>query len=115
MSKTDTVNKWLSIAQMLAPAVLMAVPHGETIAPYVPIITAGIQEAEQIPGATGAEKKAHVVGLAMAAFQSLQQTGKVHLNQTDFATTVSAGIDATVGTINLVQQAHAPAASPIPQ
>lgn len=115
MSKTDTVNKWLSLVQVLAPAVLMAVPHGEKIAPYIPIITTGIQEAEQIPGASGAEKKAHVVNLAMAAFQSLQQTGKVHLNQTDFSDTVSAGIDATVGTINLVHQAHAPAASVIPQ
>ncbi len=107
MSKTDTVNKWLALAQMLAPVVLMNVPHGDKIAPYVPIITAGIQEAQQIPGASGADKKAHVMNLAMAAFQSLQQTGKVHLSASDFQATVGAGIDATVGTINLVNQAHA--------
>lgn len=106
MSKTETVNKWLTIAQFLAPAVLLAVPHGEKIAPYVPIITTGIQEAEQIPGASGADKKAHVVNLAMAAFQTLQQTGKVHLDQTEFQIAVSSGIDATIASINAVKKAH---------
>jgi hypothetical protein len=114
MSKTDTVNKWLTLAQFLAPAVLMAVPHGDKIAPFVPVITSGIQEAEQIPGASGPEKKAHVMNLAMAAFQTLQRSGKVHLDVGQFQSVIGAGIDATVGTIDLVHQAHVPAGVLLP-
>ena len=106
MSKTETLNKWLAIAQYLAPVVLATVPGGEKIAPFVPLVSAGIQEAEQIPNASGPEKKAHVIDLAMAAFQTLQATGKLHMDAAQFQSTVGAGVDATVGVVNLVHQAH---------
>jgi hypothetical protein len=103
MSALDT---WLTIAQMIAPSILAAIPNGAKIAPFVPVITSGIQAAEQLPGATSDQKKSHVMTLAMAAFQTLEGTGVLHLNPAEFQSTVGAGIDATVGTINLVQQAH---------
>ena len=107
MSKMDTLNKWLAIAQMIAGPILATVPGGAKIAPFVSVISTGIQEAEQIPGATGADKKAHVMNLAMSAFAALQATGKVHLGDaTDFQNMVGAGVDTTVGVINVVHQLH---------
>lgn len=101
------MDKWLTLAQLLAPAILATVPGGAKIAPFVPVITTGIQEARQIPGASNEEKKAHVMGLAMAAFSALQATGKIHLGTPeDFQSTVSAGIDTTVGVINIAHRAH---------
>jgi len=106
MSKLENFNKWLAVAQILAPAALLAAPHGQQIAAAIPSIVGGIVAAEQIPGATGEAKKAHVMDLAMAAFSSLQQTGKLHIGQSDYQAAVSAGIDTTVKAINLVHAQH---------
>jgi hypothetical protein len=106
MSKLDKLNLILSIVQKVAPSVLLAVPHGDRIAPLIPVITGGIVAAEQIPGASGADKKAFVQEITRAAATTLNATGKLHLDPVEAATVAGVGIDAVIGSVNLVHAAH---------
>jgi hypothetical protein len=70
------------------------------------MIMNGIDEAEQLPGASGAEKKAHVLALVATGVSITNATGKSHLDPVAIATIAGHGIDAVVGTVNVVRDAH---------
>jgi len=95
---------WLDLLKVLGPAIVATtVPGGALLAP---LIIQGIQEAEGLKGATGPEKKAHVVGLVRAGITTANLVAKKDvLSPTESVATVSAAIDAVVGAVNLVQQA----------
>ena len=77
------LTKFLDIIKLVAPVILASVPKGDKIAPLVPVIANGIAEAEQIKGASGAEKKAHVLSIVDAGVTSVNATGKLHLDPSE--------------------------------
>lgn len=105
------MSKWLTLAANLAPLILGAIPGLH--AALIPAIVAGIQDAEALPSASGADKKAHVLGLVNDAVAGINaSTSKTTLDPTTTLTTASAAIDTTVGVINLIHGAQtAPAAA----
>lgn len=99
------LHKFLSIVEVVGPVVLASVPHGEKIAPMIPTITNAIGEAEQIKGASGAEKKAHVLSIVQAGVATANATGKVTLDPAEVATIASHGVDAVIGTVHAIEHA----------
>lgn len=99
------MNKWLELVRTLAPVILAVVPKGDKIAPLVPVILHGIAEAEAIKGATGEQKKAHVLELVQTGVTAANATGKVHLDPAELGAATSKGIDAVVQGVNAVHAA----------
>jgi len=106
------LHKFVSLVNVLAPVVLASVPHGDKIAPLIPTITSAINEAEQIKGASGAEKKAHVLSIVQAGVATANAAGHAHLDPVEVNEVASHGIDAVIGTVHLV---HGPLPSSAPQ
>lgn len=99
-----SLHSFSTLLKVIAPVVLPFVPNGDKLAPFVGQIMHGIDEAEQIPGATGPEKKAHVMNIV--AIGAGAAGTHVTLDQAEVLTTANAGIDAVIGAIKLVQNAH---------
>jgi hypothetical protein len=97
------LTKFLMIVNGVGPLLLLAVPGGEKIAPLIPVITYAIGEAEQIKGATGEQKKAHVLDITNAAVLTLNATGKVKLDPAEVAKVAGSGIDTVIGTVHLIE------------
>jgi hypothetical protein len=95
--------KFSLMVNMLAPVVLLTVPKGDKIAPLSTSITAGIIAAEQIKGATGAEKKAHVLELVAAGVATANATGKVKLDQDEAVAVAGVVIDRVIGSVHAVE------------
>lgn len=101
------MSKWgtfLSIARIMAPLALSFTP----LAPIAGPVAAAIGEAEQIEGASNAQKLEHVTTIAVqAAHAANDQAGRLVLDpalvQAAAATTISAVVDS----INLVRDVHA--------
>lgn len=105
MAKFD-LGKFLQIVGAIGPGVLLMVPGGEKIAPLVPVIIGAIGEAEQIKGATGAQKKDHVLQIVAAGVDVANATGGVTLDRAEVQTVAGQGIDAVIGTVHIVQGVH---------
>lgn len=104
---------WKQLVAVLGPLVLANVKHGDKIAPLVPTIVHGITEAEGIKGATGAEKKAHVLIIANDAVTAINSVkGATVLDPIEMHDAVAHGIDTVVATVNLVHKANPPSADP---
>lgn len=99
------LGKFLNIIKVIAPVVLANVKGGEKIGALIPTITDGIAEAEQIKGASGAEKKQHVLNIAKAAVETVNATGKVTLDAAEVHDAVSGGIDTVISTIHVIDGA----------
>lgn len=113
------LGKFLAVVSQVGPIVLAATPGAEKFAPLVTTIVGAIGEAEQIKGASGPEKKAHVIAVAKAAVEVANTTGKVKLDPADVDAAVGAGVDAVLGTVHVlegakVEKAGTPAAGPAP-
>lgn len=101
--------KWLDLVKLIAPAIVAAtVPGGPVIGG---LIVHGIDEAEQIAGASGAEKKAHVLEIVRSGLEGanagLAAAGRPTLPATAILDAANKGIDTTIATVNLVHQKHA--------
>lgn len=107
MSKIDKLNTILGLVGKFGPMILPSVPGGQRVIPFIPVITHGIVEAEQLPGASGAEKKAHVLNLLADSVTALNATGKTHLDLDELSGIASHGIDTTIGAVNLLHHAGA--------
>jgi hypothetical protein len=110
-----TSNKWFALITGLAPLILSNIKGGDKIAPVIPVIVSGIQEAEQIKGASGADKKAHVLKTVEAGVAAANATGKVKLDTAEVQAVASDGIDAVIGAVHVVEGAKvvkAPGTSP---
>jgi hypothetical protein len=97
------LNKFLTLVNALAPVILVNVPGGEKVAPFVPIIAKGIIAAQQIKGASGPEKRAHVLESLAAGVQVSNQTGKTAIDEHALTTAAGAGIDAVIGAIHAIE------------
>jgi hypothetical protein len=93
--------KWAKVLIGLAPVIL-------EVAGVPPIISTvvihGMEEAQSIKGATGAEKKAHVLALVADAVTVLNEAkGQVVLNPLLTLAAVESGIDTTIAAVNLTK------------
>jgi hypothetical protein len=99
------MSKWLELLKVLGPVIIATtVPHGDLIAPA---IVNAIAEAEQIKGATGPEKLAHVVAIASNTAQ-IAQTSGVNINPAAVAAATVEAINTTVAVINIIHEAQKP-------
>lgn len=93
--------KWLAALEQIGPIVLAFTP----LAPIAPAVVGGIQLAESLKGASGAQKKAIVQQIAVTAAQGANaQAGKTVIDPDLVSSTSSAVIDAVVQSVNLVKQ-----------
>lgn len=102
--------KWIDLVKLLAPIVISAIPN-KHVQQLGPVIVAGIGEAQQIPGASGAEKKAHVIAMTNLGAAGINAAaGKEVVNPAETAAAASQVIDTIVGVTNLVHGATTAAA-----
>ena len=99
-------SKFAHIAEKLAPVILPFVPG---LPPeLIPLITSGIQAAEQIPAANGPQKRAHVLFLVHDGLDGVNALHGTTLVPSDALTaSVDAGITAVVSSVNAIRAAHA--------
>lgn len=97
---------------IFAPIILLNAPKGDKIAPFIPQIVNGIIEAEQIPGATGAQKKDHVMKIVKTGAVIANATGKVNLDPDEIAGITSKGIDLTIDVMHAANGAKVTKGSP---
>jgi hypothetical protein len=99
---------WLATVLHMAPAVLAFTP----LAPLAPFVAAGVHAAEQIPGATGAQKLNAAVNIAQAGILAAQAAGvTVDAQVTNQA--IVDGVNAVVAGVNSFHgKGSAPAAPP---
>lgn len=94
--------KWLQTVAHVAPMILSFTP----LAPIAGAVSLGIQAAEQIPGATGEQKKALVQQIvALGAQATNAQAGKTVIDPTEAATVANTAIDTVVGVANIAHNA----------
>lgn len=94
---------WLSLAKLVAPLLLGFIPQLQKHPEVVTAAAQGIQIAEQIPGATGAQKKDAVVQLVSTGIATANSvSGKAVIDHDATVAAVSAGIDATISAINAI-------------
>lgn len=96
--------KWRDIVKFL-PLILQFIPQAKPILPFLPVIAQGITEAEDIKGATGPQKKEHVLNLVALAVEGVNSAaGKTVVGAT--STQVAAGqvIDAAVAVANVIEE-----------
>lgn len=103
----DKLKQFLEILASVGPMILSLLPE---TAPFAPLVSQAIAAAEQIPGATGPQKKAIAVSIVQIAAQAGDQAaGRTVVDPATLGSLVSQGIDTTVAAVNLVQAAKAPA------
>lgn len=86
---------WLLTLLNIAPYVLQATP----LAPIAPFVAAGINAAEQIPGATGAQKLAASVAIAQAGLSAAQAAG-VKIDAPTANEDIAQGVNLVVAAVN---------------
>lgn len=110
------LGKFLAVVAQIGPVILAATPGAEKFAPVVGPIVGAIGAAEQLAGASGPEKKAHVLEIAKAAVKTANATGKVQIDEADVEEIVGTGVDNVIKTIHVIEGAKvekvAPAAAP---
>lgn len=98
---TMHIPGWLHLIEAVAPLVLSATP----LAPLAPYVSLGIQTAEQIPGATNAQKLEIAKAIAKVGVAATNaQAGHPIINVEAADTLVTAGITAVIAATNLKQQ-----------
>ena len=109
-AKEAYLMKWLDLVKNLAPLILASVPGVPAV--IVPAVIHGILTAEQIPNATGAQKKAYVLDLVQTGLETTNSAaGKQVIETASTVAAVSSGIDATVNAINAVHSVTNPPAA----
>jgi len=98
-------QKFVEVIKTVAPVVLVAVPGGQVLAPIVPAIVHGIEQAEQIPGASGIRKKEHVLEIVKSATAVANAAG-ARLDPAAVQDAAGKGIDAVIGTVKIVEGAR---------
>ena len=99
------LKKFVAVVSQVGPVVLAMVPGGDKIAPVIPKIVDGIKEAEAMKGASGADKKRHVLNIVEQAVGVANTTGKVSISADQVKSIASQGIDAVVATVHVIEGA----------
>lgn len=96
---------WKSLLGVLVPIVLGSI--NRVPKSLIPAIQDGIAHAESLPGASGPEKKAHVMSIVtdvLAAGHAVKPGA--NLKDADVLEAVSNGIDAAVSVVNITHAAQ---------
>jgi len=105
-------RRFADVVVRVAPVVLSVVPG---VPPGLgPLISHAIIEAEAIHGASGADKKAHVMNIVNDALATADSVGKPIGDASVIVPAVSAATDAVISTVNAVKAAHQPEAPATP-
>lgn len=100
------LDRFVEIVDRLGPAVLAVVPGGDKIAPLVPKIVHGIKEAQAMKGASGADKKQHVLNVITDGADVAAAAG-VHVSSEEITAIASHGIDTVIEAVHVVEDAKA--------
>lgn len=100
-----SLKSWLKTLAKVAPKVLLLTP----LAPIAPAVQAAIAEAEAIKGASGQEKLAHVVKIAVNAAEVAQASG-VNIDPNAVEVAAEKAVSTAVDITNIATQAKQPAA-----
>ena len=99
-----SLPKWLQYVETFAPLILAATP----LAPIIPFVISGIQTAEQIPDATGAQKLAiaqQLVADGVAATNAA--AGHTEIDPALVNDMVTQGINTVVSVVNFKHSVEA--------
>ena len=95
---------WLKLVEQIAPIALAVTP----LAPIAPFIALGIKTAEQIPGASGADKLALATTIAQAGVAATNaQAGHQEIDPVLVSQAIAQGIGTVVAVVNTVHAAKA--------
>lgn len=98
------MTKWLDVVKSLAPVIIAIVAPG--LAPLGTVIASAITEAEQLAGASGPDKKAHVVAIASDAAAAINLTAKkTVVDPATVASSAGSAIDVVVSVANMIHNA----------
>jgi hypothetical protein len=100
---------WLKLVEQLTPIILGATP----LAAISPFVTAGIQVAEQIPGADGPTKLGlaiQITNLGVAATNA--QAGHTAIDPALVNSTIQTSINSVVAVVNLINSFKTAAPAP---
>lgn len=98
---------WFMLFAQLAPVLLNLIPGLQKHPNVQNAIVTGITEASALPGASNADKKAHVVAMVAAAAPAIDDAvGHTTVDAKALTDAASAAIDTTINVINLIHQAH---------
>lgn len=100
------LTRFVEIVDRVAPAILAVVPNGDKIAPLVPKIVHGIKEAQAMKGASGAEKKQHVLNTISDGADVAAAAG-VKISSGEITAIASRGIDTVIEAVHVVEGAKA--------
>lgn len=100
-------KKFVAILTTIAPVILLTVPGGAALAPLVPLIVAGIADAQKKPGATAVEKKAYVMALVQDAVDAIEQTKPGLVDPSLLIAASDHAIEAVLQSVKAVEHAHA--------
>ena len=101
MSKLGRLGHFFVKVGQFAPVILALTP----LAPISGIVGAAIQEAEALKGATGEQKLAHVMAIAVdAAKAANSQAGKVVVDPAKVQNAVAEAVSAVITVTNLVKE-----------
>lgn len=94
---------WSNIVFTVLPTVIGAIPGMPPV--LVPTIVTGIHDVQQMRGASGAEKKAHVLNMVEAAITAVNQMrpGVQPLNVTQIMPIVEGAIDTGIAVVKVME------------
>lgn len=96
------------VLEQIAPIALSVIPGVPPV--LIPLVVHGIQTAEAIPGATGAQKKAAALDLVNTGIASTNAAAGKQVIDPTAINAVGEGIDTVVGVVNLINGKPAPLA-----
>jgi hypothetical protein len=97
------MQKWLTLVTGLLPMILSFIPGMPAI--LVPVVIQGINEAEQIKGATGPEKKQHVLSLVNLTITTTNAIAKrTVIDAAKVMPIVDRAIDTGISIVNLLSK-----------
>ena len=96
--------KWLELIKLLVPIIIPVV--SPKLAPLAPVIATGINEAEQLPGASGQDKLNHVINLATTTATGINAaTGKTVVDPQHVTDAAASVISTIVDVANIIHDA----------
>ena len=104
-------GSWFSMIGKFAPFILCAIPGVPPA--IIPYVSAAIQSAETIPGATGQQKLQAAVTIAQTGFAAAQAAG-AHVDAQVVSDSLAAGTSAVVNAVNAFHQDQTGSKAPVP-
>jgi hypothetical protein len=97
---------FLKTVETVLPIILPLVPGGAGVSKLTPFIISGIQAAEQVQGATGAQKLSIAVAEVNNGVAALNSVRPNTIDPNAVNAAVVAGINTTIATVNAIKSTH---------